>query len=158
MHESTLYQNLGNVFVFVILSAAFVVLNVSILSRLLRPGKKEPGKETTYECGEPPIGSSWVRFDMRFYSVALVFLIFDVEVAVLYPWARVFKNLAVQGPFVYLEMFFFVLVLGVGLVYVWANGDLDWVKDTSGQLARRPRLDGPAPKNEAQIAETAGVS
>ena len=133
----TLFQNLGNVFIFTLFSIIFVVANVSIVSRLLRPEKKEAAKETTYECGEPPIGSSWVRFDMRFYSVALVFLIFDVEVAVMYPWARVFKDLATAGAFVYLEMFFFVLVLGVGLVYVWKKGDLDWVKDVSVEQARR---------------------
>jgi NADH-quinone oxidoreductase subunit A len=125
--------NLGNVFVFAIFSAVFVILNVAILSRLLRPKRAEAAKETTYECGEPPVGSSWVRFDMRFYTVALVFLIFDVEVATIYPWALVFKSLSAAGPFVYLEMLFFVLVLGVGLVYVWVKGDLDWVKSTAFQ-------------------------
>lgn len=137
--DDSLFQNLGNVFIFALFSVIFVVANVSIVSRLLRPLKKEAAKETTYECGEPPVGSSWVRFDMRFYSVALVFLIFDVEVAVMYPWARVFKRLAraETGSFVYLEMFFFVLVLGVGLVYVWAKRDLDWVKEVSAQEARR---------------------
>ncbi|HVY60513.1 MAG TPA: NADH-quinone oxidoreductase subunit A [Planctomycetota bacterium] len=135
--EVSLFHNLGNVFVFALFACIFVIANVSIISRLLRPSKKEAAKETTYECGEPPIGSSWVRFDMRFYSVALVFLIFDVEVAVMYPWARVFKELAKAGPFVYGEMFFFALVLGVGLVHVWKKNDLDWVKDVSIQEARK---------------------
>ena len=135
--DDTLFQNLGNVFMFCIVAMVFVVANVSIVSRLLRPLKKESEKETTYECGEPPVGSSWVRFDMRFYSVALVFLIFDVEVAVMYPWARVYRNLAKAGPFVFLEMFFFALVLGVGLLHVWRKGDLDWVKDVSVQEARK---------------------
>jgi NADH-quinone oxidoreductase subunit A len=143
--DDTLFQNLGNVFIFAIFSVIFVVANVSIISRLLRPLKREAAKETTYECGEPPIGSSWVRFDMRFYSVALVFLIFDVEVAVMYPWARVFKKLAAAGPFVYAEMFFFVLVLGVGLVHVWKKGDLDWVKDISVQEARKRDARAQAP-------------
>ena len=109
--DETLFLNLGNVFIFALVAIAFVVANVSIVSRLLRPSKKEAAKETTYECGEPPIGSSWVRFDMRFYSVALVFLVFDVEVALMYPWARVFRRLSAAGPFVYYEMFFFVVVL-----------------------------------------------
>ena len=141
---NTLFENLGNVLVFSLFAAVFVVLNVSVLSRILRPEKKEAEKETTYECGEPPVGSSWVRFDMRFYTVALVFLIFDVEVALIYPWARVFRELAVgAGWLVYLEMLFFVLVLGVGLVYVWAKGDLDWVKDVSIEEAkRRPPVEG----------------
>lgn len=131
-----LHQNLGNVLIFALFAVAFVVLNVSVVSRLLRPEKKEAAKETTYECGEPPIGSSWVRFDMRFYSVALVFLVFDVEVALLYPWARVYRALAQAGPFVLLEMLFFVLVLGVGLAHVWKKGDLDWVKDVDVEAAK----------------------
>ena len=153
-----LFQNLGNVFIFSFVAAIFVIANVSIVSRLLRPEKKEAAKASTYECGEPPVGSSWVRFDMRFYSVALVFLIFDVEVAVMYPWARVFKTLAKAGPFVYGEMFFFVLVLGVGLVHVWKKGDLDWVKDISVQEARKQQANAaiaPPPPPPAAVASAA---
>ena len=136
MRESLFFQ-LGNVFVFSIFAIIFVILNVAVISRLLRPHAPSKSKETTYECGEPPVGSSWVRFDMRFYSVALIFLIFDVEVAVMYPWAVVFRNLADWGgAFVYLEMFFFVLVVGVGLVYVWVKGDLDWVKSVTVDEAK----------------------
>jgi len=87
-----MYADFANVFIFLAFGAFFVVLNVSILSRLLRPTVKDAQKETTYECGEPPVGSGWVRFDIRFYTVALVFLIFDVEVAFLYPWAILFKD------------------------------------------------------------------
>jgi NADH-quinone oxidoreductase subunit A len=148
--ETTLHQSLGNVLVFALFAVAFVVLNVSVLSALLRPRKREAAKETTYECGEPPIGSSWVRFDMRFYTVALVFLIFDVEVALLYPWARVMKSLAAAGPLVWLEMLFFVLVLGIGLVHVWRKGDLDWVKDATLDAARGARA---APGSEARPPE-----
>ncbi len=137
---ANLLFNLGNVLVFAIFSAIFVILNVAIISRLLRPKKVEAAKETTYECGEPPVGSSWVRFDMRFYTVALVFLIFDVEVAVIYPWALVFKRLSGAGPFIFFEMLFFVLVLGVGLVYVWAKGDLEWVKSTITQAGPPPSV------------------
>ncbi len=136
-NDPGLLFQLGNVFVFALFGAVFVILNVSVISRLLRPKKKEAAKETTYECGEPPVGSSWVRFDMRFYTVGLIFLIFDVEVAVIYPWALVFRDLAKEtGPFVYLEMAFFVLVIGVGLIYAWVKGDLDWVKAVSIEQAR----------------------
>ena len=131
--------------IFLLFGAFFVVLNVSILSRLLRPTVKEPMKGTTYECGEPPIGSGWVRFDFRFYTVALVFLIFDVEVAFLYPWAILFQELkrANQGadawfpPFVlFLEMAVFVGLLVVGFVYVLAKGDLSWIKSLDAEKAR----------------------
>jgi NADH-quinone oxidoreductase subunit A len=95
-------------------------------------------KETTYECGEPPIGSSWVRFDMRFYTFALVFLIFDVEVAFLFPWALIFKQFKAV-PFIFIEAAVFVGILVVGLIYVWVEGDLDWVKSTSAQQAEPAR-------------------
>jgi NADH-quinone oxidoreductase subunit A len=132
-----LFFGLGTVLVFALFAVIFVVLNVSIISRLARPKAPSASKETTYECGEPPVGSSWVRFDMRFYSVALIFLIFDVEVAVIYPWALVFRKLTEWGgAFAYAEMFFFVLVVGVGLVYVWVKGDLDWVKAVTVEQAK----------------------
>lgn len=126
------YQLL-NVLVFTLFGIFFVVLTVSILSRLLRPrvrSEDEPGKLETYECGEPTIGSSWVRFDIRFYSLALIFLIFDVEVAFLYPWALVFKTLMNNGfgGFIFLEVMVFLCILMVGFVYCWAKGDLDWLK------------------------------
>jgi NADH-quinone oxidoreductase subunit A len=126
------YFSYANVLIFLIVGAAFVVLNVSILSRFLRPKVDDPIKETTYECGEPPVGSGWVRFDMRFYTFALIFLIFDVEVAFLYPWALVFKSLK-SVPFILVEVLVFIGILIVGLVYVWVKGDLDWIKSTDSQ-------------------------
>ncbi len=126
------YFDYANVLMFLVFGAIFVVLNVSVLSRILRPKLKEAIKETTYECGEPPIGSSWVRFDMRFYTFALVFLIFDVEVAFLYPWALIFKTYKAV-PFIFIEVAIFLLILLVGLIYVWIKGDLDWVKSIDSQ-------------------------
>lgn len=131
------YFNYANVLMFLLFGAVFVVLNVSVLSRILRPKVKEAAKETTYECGEPPIGSSWVRFDMRFYTFALVFLILDVEVAFLFPWALIFKSFK-STWFIFVEAAIFLLVLGVGLVYVWVKGDLDWVKSVDAQGAPPP--------------------
>jgi NADH-quinone oxidoreductase subunit A len=131
----------ANVLFGLIFGALFVVLNISVLNRLLAPKVKDPSKETIYECGEPAIGSAWVRFDMRFYTVALVFLIFEVEAAVMFPWAVVFRKLselgaaAGHGLFVFWEILVFVAILSVGLVYVWVKGDLDWVKST---LTTRP--------------------
>ena len=83
----------ANVLFGLIFGALFVVLNISVLNRILAPKVKDAAKESIYECGEPAIGSAWVRFDMRFYTVALVFLIFEVEAAVMFPWAVVFKRL-----------------------------------------------------------------
>jgi NADH-quinone oxidoreductase subunit A len=136
----------ANVLFGLLFGVAFVLLNVAVLSRILAPRIKDPAKETTYECGEPAVGSAWVRFDMRFYTVALVFLIFEVEVAFLFPWAAVFHHFSkIGGLFAFLEVFVFVAILGVGLVYCWAKGDLEWVKSTSsGEAAVVP----PAPRGE----------
>lgn len=123
-----MYVHFANIAAFVLVGALFVIVNVSIVSRLLRPTVNDPEKGETYECGEPAVGSAWIRFDMRFYTIALVFVIFAVEVAFMYPWALVYKQLLVAGPFVFIEMLVFLLVLGVGFVYAWVKGDLEWVR------------------------------
>jgi NADH-quinone oxidoreductase subunit A len=79
----------------------------------------------SYECGEVPEGSAWIRFNIRFYVVALIFLIFDVEIVFLLPWAVVFKKL---GAFAFMEGLIFIGILAIGLAYVWNKGDLEWVK------------------------------
>ena len=148
----------ANVLFGVLFGAAFVLLNVYVLSRILAPRVKDPEKLTTYECGEPAVGPAWVRFDMRFYTTALIFLIFEVEVVFLFPWAVVYNDLVDLGQsgglfaslFPFIEVAIFVLVLGVGLVYVWAKGDLDWVKGTEDQdrePARKRRMP-PTPEPE----------
>jgi NADH-quinone oxidoreductase subunit A len=128
------YQLL-NVLVFAVVGILFVTVTIGVVGRLLRPrlrSRAEPAKEETYECGEPALGTSRVRFDIRFYTVALVFLVFDVEVMFLYPWALVFKPFreAGVGLAVLLEVLLFVGILGVGFAYCWAKRDLDWVKGT----------------------------
>ena len=100
-----------------------------LIAKLVRPSKPGGEKGVAYECGELPVGSSWVRFNIRFYLVALFFIVFDVEVLFLYPWATVFKDLfPVAGSLVFVEMAVFIAILVIGLAYVWAKGDLDWVK------------------------------
>lgn len=130
-----------NVLVFTCFGILFVVVTVSALSKLLRPSvddTREPAKLETYECGEPTIGSSWVRFDIRFYTIALIFLIFDVEVTFLYPWALIFKSLRAEfGLFIFLEVLVFLAILLAGFVYCWRKGDLDWMKLHAAQAAER---------------------
>ena len=75
--------------VFVAVGVGFLVVNL-LLGKLFRPSRPDPEKSTVYECGEPPVGSSWIQFDLRFYVVALLFVIFDVEMAFFFPWATVF--------------------------------------------------------------------
>ena len=126
----------GKVFIFFIIGAVFVGAGM-FASWLLRPRRPYPGKIAPYECGEDPIGDAWVRFNVRFYVIALIFLIFDVEVVFLLPWALVYRNL---GLFGFLEMAVFLAILFVGYAYVWVKGDLDWDKPRP----TIPHIDRPA--------------
>ncbi len=124
-----MYFQFANVLIFVALAVGLVALMTG-LSWLLRPNNPEPGKMSTYECGEPPTGGAWINFNIRFYLVALIFVIFDVEVAFIAPVTVVYKNWVEQGLglFAFTEIAIFLTILFVGLIYVWAKGDLEWVK------------------------------
>jgi NADH-quinone oxidoreductase subunit A len=140
--------------IFAAFGAAFVFANLAV-GALVRPKVPNAEKSAVYECGEPSIGSSWVQFDLRFYIVALVFLIFDVEVALFYPWAVAFgsaADLAAQlGTTIFeirkvavVDMLFFFGVLLVGFAYLWRFGYLDWVRSaatTSLKIDYRPGID-----------------
>jgi NADH-quinone oxidoreductase subunit A len=119
----------ASVLVFAVLGIALVALMLG-LSRLLRPHNPEPSKLTSYECGEPPTGSAWMNFNIRFYLIALIFLIFDVEVAFIYPVTVVFRDWVMrgQGLFALAEIVIFLGILFVGLIYVWVKRDLEWLK------------------------------
>ncbi len=112
----------GIILLFLIIGAIFVAAGL-VASAVIRPSNPNPEKLSTYESGEVPIGGPWVKFNVRFYIVALVFLLFEVEVVFLFPWAVVFKQL---GWFAFIEMVVFVVILIAGLAYVWAKGDLEW--------------------------------
>lgn len=109
-------------------------LGALLIGKLVRTRLPHPEKGAPYECGEPAIGSSWVQFDLRFYVVALVFLIFDIEIALFYPWAVVYADGGVAALW---DMLFFFGVIVVGFLYLWRFGYLDWIRATSGQIAPR---------------------
>ena len=109
---------------FLIVGVLFVVFNIDILSRLIRPTKPTPEKLTTYECGEDPIGSPWLRIHIRYYLFALIYILFAVETVFLFPWAIVYRSL---GLFAFIEMVIFIGILLVGFAYAWATGALEWV-------------------------------
>ena len=119
----------ANVLVFTVLALGFVGVNL-LIGRLLRPSNPQVRKLSTYECGEPAMGSAWVNFNVRFYIVALIFIIFEVEIAFIFPVATVFRRWLEggQGVFAFLEILIFVGILFLGLVYAWVKGDLEWVK------------------------------
>jgi NADH-quinone oxidoreductase subunit A len=114
----------GKAFIFLLLGAIFVALGL-LGAWIFRPHRPYPEKNATYECGEEPVGSAWIRLNVRFYVVALIFLIFDVEVAFLFPWAIVYRQFGVFG---FLEMAVFLVILIIGYAYVWVKGDLNWDK------------------------------
>ena len=116
----------GRVFIFFIIGAIFVAGGL-ITAWLIRPHRWYPSKLTSYECGEEPVGDALVKFNIRFYVVALIFLIFDVEIVFLFPWAVVYQKL---GAYAFIEMTIFLAILFVGYAYVWVKGDLDWDKPT----------------------------
>ena len=120
-----MYQDFLPIIIFIVLAVVLIGLPL-VLQYLLSPRNNKGGEKlTSYECGEIPEGSAWVQFNIRFYVIALIFLIFDVEIVFLFPWAVVYQEL---GILAFIEAFLFVLILVVGFAYVWAKGDLDWVK------------------------------
>ena len=119
-----MYRDFGTIFLFILIGIVLVYVPL-LIQRLIAPKKNTPDKLSTYECGEESEGSAWVQFNIRFYVIALIFLIFDVEVVFLFPWAVGFQEL---GLLAFVEMAIFLLILIVGLAYVWKKGDLDWVK------------------------------
>jgi NADH-quinone oxidoreductase subunit A len=140
-----MYFQFANVLVFFVFTFVFVGALLGLAS-LLRPDNPEPLKLTTYECGEPPTGGAWINFNIRFYLFALMFVIFDVEVAFVYPVAAVFKKWVIDGRglFALAEIALFLLILFVGLAYVWAKGDLEWLKRVRPSDTQSDRLDDAA--------------
>ena len=120
----------ASVLVFTLLGAAFVWVNL-LIGRLLRPSNPQLRKLSTYECGEPASGSAWVNFNVRFYFIALIFIIFEVEIAFIFPVAVVFREWLQNdaGLFAFAAIAVFTLIVFLGLIYDWCKGDLEWVKN-----------------------------
>jgi NADH-quinone oxidoreductase subunit A len=116
--------NYGNVLVFAIAATLFVTVTM-LVSRLLQPSVYDTEKLTSYECGMRPVGSAWVQFSIRFYLVALAFIVFDVEILFLFPWSVVFTAAGIAAL---VKMGIFIAILLLGLAYAWQRSDLDWVK------------------------------
>lgn len=113
-------------FVILFVVAAAFGGGVLALSHLLGPGKPNPDKMEPYESGMVPIGGTRGRFSIKFYLVALLFILFDIEIIFLYPWAVIFLANTAARVFLFAEMLAFLVVLGIGYVYIWRKGALDW--------------------------------
>src|SRR5215208_3433752 len=125
----------GTVLVFAIVAIGFALGGIT-LSRTVGPRIPSAEKSSIYECGERPIGVAWFNFNPRFYLVALVFVIFEVDIALTFPVVAVYRQWVEASPTMawvaFSELMLFTAILVVGLVWVWAHGDLEWVKGLTG--------------------------
>lgn len=146
----------GNIFVFFLAGLLFVFLNMALV-RIVAPRRPNREKNKTYECGEEPVGSGWLNFNARFYLIAILFIIFDVEIVLVFPVVVKFREYLTggKGVAVFVDIFVFAAVLFLGLVYAWKNGYLKWLRGVRKQLrvegrvirlkewmAEQPRLSG----------------
>lgn len=133
--------NFANVLVFILVGAGFIFVSL-FLSRLLRPSFPTLEKGLIYECGEIPVEGAWINYNLRYYLVAITFVVFDVEIAFVYPVATIFKSWIAkgQGAVALAELLIFALILFVGLLYVWVKGDLHWFKKVVVEIRDRPSL------------------
>ncbi|MBI4870335.1 MAG: NADH-quinone oxidoreductase subunit A [Candidatus Riflebacteria bacterium] len=118
----------SGVLILFVLGAANLAFMI-VLPKLLRPYNPTEQKMLAYECGESPVGTGWMQYNLRFFTVALVFIVFDVEIVFMFPWAVVFRQLSMtQGALPFWEMAVFIAILPVALAYLWKQGLLDWVR------------------------------
>jgi NADH:ubiquinone oxidoreductase subunit 3 (subunit A) len=121
-------DNYAYIALFAVIGVAFAIVTMW-LSWAIRPKYRPTGaKPESYECGEIPVGDAWKQFRVGYYIFALVFVIFDVEVAFIFPWAKDFLSLKANGlgVFAFVEMMIFIGILLVGLLYAWRKGVLKW--------------------------------
>jgi NADH-quinone oxidoreductase subunit A len=124
----------GEILLYIIGGTLFIGITLFV-SSLIRPHRPNAEKLTTYESGEEPVSAAWTQFNIRFYIVALIFLLFEVEIILLFPWSTVFakKELMEEtngtwGWFAVIEAVIFIVILALGLAYAWVNGHLEWIK------------------------------
>ena len=132
------YFDFATVLVFLLVAAAFVGVTL-VASRFVAPRLPDPVKASIYECGERPIGRGWFNFNPRFYLIALVFIVFDVEIALTFPVAVVVREWVLSGraAIAIVEFGLFIGILVVALAYVWRRGHLDWEREVeTGEESR----------------------
>jgi len=124
----------STILLFIIGGMLFVAAGM-LVSKIIRPFRPNPEKLSSYECGEDPIGDAWGQFNIKFYIIALIFLVFEVEMIFLFPWATVFgkkeiieSSNGLWGWFAVAEIFIFIAILVLGLIYAWKKGFLDWIQ------------------------------
>ncbi|MDI6401964.1 NADH-quinone oxidoreductase subunit A [Balneolaceae bacterium ANBcel3] len=144
----------GYVLMFLAIGCVFTAVTL-LVAGLLRPNRPSPEKLMTYECGEEPVGSAWIQYNHRFYVIALMFLVFEVEVVLLFPWATVFQDM---GWYAFWAMIVFVSLIFIGFLYELGKGALQWDKPQP-QIPRYVEGVGVVPhhwKPESEVADVVG--
>ena len=121
-------ENYFPILMFVLVGIAVGVLPVA-MGFMLAPSRPDPEKLSPYECGFEAFEDARMKFDVRYYLIAILFILFDLEIAFLFPWATIFKDIVATESiklFGFIEMLVFVAVLVIGYVYAWAKGALEW--------------------------------
>lgn len=149
MNETASVGEFGIILIFLIGGLLFLLASF-LVARLVRPSRPNDQKLETYESGEQALGTAWAQFNMRFYIVALMFILFEVEIVFLFPWSTVFANKELiretngtWGWFSLVEMILFIFILALGLAYAWIHGLLDWVNPVS----KTTDISSPVPKD-----------
>jgi NADH-quinone oxidoreductase subunit A len=125
----------GGILLLAVIGIGFGVVSV-VISRFLGPRNPTPEKLAAYECGMPPVGDARERQSVKFYLIAMIFLLFDIEVAFLYPWAMAMRSLSWPG-LIQITVFFLILV--VGYIYIWRKGVLDWGPEYDPDYVHKPK-------------------
>lgn len=148
MDETQYLSGFGQALIFIIVGALFIVCTL-LFSRLIRPSRPNAEKLSTYESGEEAIGNAWGQFNFRFYVVALIFLLFEVEIVFLFPWTTVYADPDLQraapqwSGFAMGEMVVFIAILAMGLAYAWRNDFLSWDKPEPVSTVYRSNIPRP---------------
>ena len=134
MDQQQYLSAFGEVLLFILAGIIFILVTLFV-SKIIRPHRPNAEKLSTYESGEEPVSSAWAQFNIRFYIIALIFLLFEVEIVFMFPWSTIFANEelikqtnGLWGWFSLIEMLVFILILALGLAYAWVKGYLNWVK------------------------------
>jgi len=129
------------VFMQVVAGLGFAVTTLGASLALGKRGRRTHAKDQPYECGKDPIGPTHTRFSVKFYLVAMLFILFDIEVVFMYPWAVVYRDMLKTGPGIFLSMFTFIGILFVGFIYALKKKAFDWTHNPGSMAPPVPLLD-----------------
>jgi len=144
-------QDYVPVFLQIVLGLGFAVFTLAASVAIGKRGRRTHAKDQPYECGKDPIGPTHSRFSIKFYLVAMLFILFDIEVVFMYPWAVVYRELLHHGPGIFYSMFTFIGILGVGYLYALKKKAFDWTQNPGSSSPPVPLLDAEQTRIAAKL-------